>query len=175
MLIDFAYALLMCLAVFLGLKKGLIRAVVSFFSFLIAMILAVQFSSVLASYLHQHANGFQQWLPLLSFVVIFLAVLFLGGFVARLLDKTSEMVMLGWLNKLGGVVLYLLTYTILFSALLFFATKMNGLEHRQIQDSRFYPFLSEFSPKILDIAGNIIPPLKNSFQNLEQFFSGDKG
>jgi membrane protein required for colicin V production len=175
MLIDFAFVLVMCLAVFLGLKKGLIRAVVSFFSYLIAMILAIQFSSVLTTYLNKDAGEFQKWMPLVSFLAIFLTVIFLGGLLARILDKTSEVMMLGWLNKLGGMVLYLITYSLLFSALLFFANMMNWLERRQIEDSFFYPFLSGFAPQIMDVLGNIIPPLKNSFKNLEDFFGVYRG
>jgi len=174
MLIDFSFVLVMCLAVYLGLKKGLIRAVISFFAYLIAMILAVQFSSVLATHIHG-SGSIQRWIPLLCFLGIFIVVILLGRLLARLLEKSTEMVMLGWLNKLGGVVIYAFTYTILFSAILFFGTAMNWFESRQLEESFFVQFLSDLAPNLMETLGSIIPPLKNSFSNLEEFFRAYKG
>jgi membrane protein required for colicin V production len=102
-------------------------------------------------------------------------VILLGRLLARLLEKSTEMVMLGWLNKLGGVVIYAFTYTILFSAILFFGTAMNWFESRQLDDSFFVQFLSDLAPNLMETLGAIIPPLKNSFSNLEEFFRAYKG
>ena len=48
---------------------------------------------------------------------------YLVGLGARLIKKTINFAMLGWLDRLGGMLLYIIIYTIIFSVILFFAEK----------------------------------------------------
>jgi membrane protein required for colicin V production len=45
----------------------------------------------------------------------------------NLIQAAINIVMLGWLNKLGGIVLYMLIYLFVYSILLFYLTKMGLL------------------------------------------------
>lgn len=170
MFIDIAFVIVLVLAIFKGLRKGLILGVFSLFAFIIGLAAALKLSVVVAEYLKDNAGSFSKWLPLISFMLGFIAVIFLVGLLARLVKKTMQFAMLGWLDSLGGMILYLLIYTIIFSVFLFFAEKLFLIQPTTVQDSIMYPYVSPWGPKVMDNLGNIIPIFKDMFTELQEFF-----
>ena len=80
------------------------------------------------------------------------------------------MALLGWANRLGGVLLYLILYTIIFSVFLFYADKIKIFEKPAIQSSKVYPIVAPLGPKVIDGFGKLIPMFKDTFAQLESFF-----
>lgn len=170
MIIDIAFALLMILAIFKGLKKGLILGIFSLLAFMIGLAAALKLSAVVAVYLNNKAGALTKFLPLLSFILVFIAVVLLVGLVARIIKKTIRFAMLGWLDSIGGIILYAVIYIIIFSVFLFFAEKLFLINHDTISASIVYPYVSQWGPKVLDNLGKIIPLFKDMFTQLQEFF-----
>jgi membrane protein required for colicin V production len=114
-------------------------------------------------------------LPILSFLIVMIGVIFLVRWLANLIQAAINVTMLGWLNKLGGIVLYLLLYISVFSILLFYLTKMNLIKPETIAASHTYSFIEPFGPKAVNMIGSIIPVFKNLFQQLSDFFGSVAG
>lgn len=172
MIIDIAFALLMILAIFKGLSKGLILGIFSLLAFMIGLAAALKLSAVVAGYLNDKAGALTKFLPLLSFILVFIAVVLLVGLVGRIIKKTISFAMLGWLDKIGGVLLFAVIYIIIFSVFLFFAEKLFLISHDTIISSIVYPYISQWGPKVLDNFGKIIPIFKDMFSQLQNFFGG---
>ena len=170
MIIDIAFLIVLILAVFKGLSKGLIIGIVSFFGFMIGLAAALKLSVVVASYLKDSAGAFNKWLPLLSFMLVFIAVILLTGLLARVIRSTIRFAMLGWLDRLGGMILYTAIYTIIFSVFLFFAEKIYLIRSSAVNDSTLYPYVSPVGPWVMDNIGKIIPVFKDMFAELQDFF-----
>ncbi|MEO6330626.1 MAG: CvpA family protein, partial [Ginsengibacter sp.] len=107
----------------------------------------------------------------ISFFLVLIIILLLVGLLARLVKKTIHFAMLGWLDSLGGVLLYSCLYTIIFSIFLFYADKLSLLKTNVIANSKTYPYIAPWGPKVIDNLGNIIPVFKNMFAELETFFA----
>lgn len=172
MIIDIAFVIVMLLAIFKGLSKGLILGIFSLLAFIIGLAAALKLSVVVADWLKDSAGSFSKWLPLISFMLVFIAVIFLVGLLARVIKKTMQFAMLGWLDSLGGMLLYLVIYTIIFSILLFFAEKLFLLQPSTIRESNLYTYVSPWGPKVMDSLGKIIPVFKDMFTELQDFFGG---
>ena len=170
MIIDIAFVIVMMLAIFKGIRKGLILGIFSLLAFIIGLAAALKFSVIVAGWLKDSAGAYAKWLPLISFMLVFIAVVLLVGLVARLIKKTMQFAMLGWLDSLGGSVLYIIIYTIIFSIFLFFAEKLHVISVETIQASIVYPYVSQWGPKVIDNLGKIIPIFKNMFTQLQDFF-----
>ena len=170
MIIDIAFVIVMVIAIFKGFRKGLILGIFSLLAFIIGLAAALKLSVVVASYLKDSAGAFSKWLPLISFMLVFIAVIFLVGLVARVIKKTMQFAMLGWLDTLGGIILYLVIYTIIFSVFLFFAEKLFLVQSSTISDSTVYPYVAPWGPKVIDNLGKIIPIFKDMFTELQEFF-----
>jgi membrane protein required for colicin V production len=170
MIIDIAFVLVMILAIFKGLGKGLILGIFSLLAFIIGLAAALKLSVVVASWLKDSAGSLSKWLPLISFILVFIAVVFLVNLAARAIKKTMQFAMLGWLDSLGGMILYVAIYIIIFSVFLFFADKLFLIQPSTIQDSKIYPYVAPWGPKVIDNLGNIIPIFKDMFTQLQDFF-----
>ena len=170
MIIDIAFVIVMILAIFKGIRKGLILGIFSLLAFIIGLAAALKLSVVVAAYLKDSAGSFTKWLPLISFMLVFIAVVLLINLVARLIKKTMQFAMLGWLDSIGGIVLYVIIYTIIFSIFLFFANKLFLIQSTTIQQSNIYPYVAPWGPKVIDNLGKIIPIFKDMFTQLQDFF-----
>ena len=170
MLIDAVYLILLALACYKGLRKGFIIAIFSVAGFIIGIAAALKLSAVVALKLSAH-TGAGKWLPALSFLIVFLATAFVVNFAGRLLQKTFETVMLGWVNRLAGAALYILLYSIIYSVFLFYAVQLHFIKPDLVSASFSYQYLQPLAPKIIDNIGKIIPVFKDIFSALETFFS----
>lgn len=170
MFIDLVLAVLLILAVFKGLRQGLIVALFSVIAFIIGLAAAIKLSALVAGYIGKAVKISDQWLPVISFAVVFLLVVILIRLGAKAIEKTVEMAMLGWANKVGGVLLFGVLYVLIFSILIFYADQMSFITEETKKQSISYSYIQPLGPEIIDGLGKIIPFFKNMFQELETFF-----
>ncbi len=170
MLIDASLAILFLIACFKGYQKGFIVALFSIVAFVVGLAAALKLSAVVAEKLTNSISVSAKWLPVISFILVFLIVVILVNLGAKLLQKSVEMIMMGWVNRLGGIVLYVFIYAIMFSIFLFYAEQLKIIKPETISSSRFYAIIKPFGPGIIDKLGIIVPFFKNMFVQLQQFF-----
>jgi len=170
MIIDLIFIVLMALAVWKGFSRGLIIAFFSLIGFFIGLVAALTLSPSVAVWLQQETNSDGKWYPLLAFAIVMLAVMLLIRLLANFLNKTVQFVLLGWVNKLGGILFYAVMYIMAYSILLFYISKMGIFSLTTINSSVTYSFLAPLGPRSIEAIGAIIPALKGLFTQLELFF-----
>jgi membrane protein required for colicin V production len=170
MFIDTLFILLLVAALYKGYSKGLIVAVFSFAAIIIGLAAALKLSSVVAVWLQKSTNLSGFWLPFLSFILVMIGVAFLVKLGAKFVEKTIQLVLLGWVNKLGGIVLYAALYISVLSVILFYFDKMNLLKEDTIATSKTYFFIQPWAPKVIAAFGKVLPIFKDVFHQLETFF-----
>lgn len=171
MLIDLIFAVLLVIAIIKGYQKGLIIAVFSIIAFIIGLAAALKLSAVAAVYVKDSVNVSAKWVPFLAFIIVFLVVVLLVRLGGKLIEKAFQVVLLGWLNRLGGVVLYAALYTIILSIFIFYAEKLQLISPEVIRSSLTYDFIQPWGPIIMDSFGKIIPVFKDMFTALGDFFT----
>lgn len=170
MIIDVAFILVMIVAIFKGLSKGFVVGIFSLLAFIIGLAAALKLSAVVAAYLSKNVTSATKWLPFISFLLVFIVVILLVSLGARLIKKTIDLAMLGWVDRIGGMILFIIIYTIIFSVILFFAEKILVLKPNMIESSVVYKYVSPWGPKVINNLGKIIPFFNDMFQQLESFF-----
>lgn len=170
MLVDIIYLILLALAVFKGYSKGFVIAVFSFLAIFIGLAAALKLSATVAVWLGRSTNIGERLLPVLSFALVFIGVAIVTRILAKLIEKTLQIAMLGLLNKLAGILLYAILYTMVFSIVLFYADKMQLLKKETLTDSYTYNFIQPWGPKAISLFGEVLPFFKNMFAQLENFF-----
>jgi membrane protein required for colicin V production len=169
-MIDLIFAVLMILAVIKGYQKGLIIALFSIIALIVGLAAALKLSAATGVYLQHNTSVTSKWLPVISFAIVFIVIVILVNLGGKLIEKTFEMALLGWANRIAGILLYVVLYTIIFSVFLFYADKIKIFERTTIASSHVYPIVQPLAPAILDKLGNLIPLFKDSFSQLEAFF-----
>jgi membrane protein required for colicin V production len=172
MILDLVLAVLLIVAIFKGVQRGLIISVFSVIGLIVGLVAAMKLSAVAASYLNGTVNVSARWLPIIAFIVVFLIAVLLVRLGAKALEKTVKIAMLGWLNRVGGIALFVTLYTLIFSVALFYASKINLISPEAIQASKTYQYIQPWGPWAIDAIGSVIPIFKNLFKDLEDFFTG---
>ena len=172
MFIDVVCLLLLLWATFKGLRNGFIVGIFSFLSFLIGLAAALKLSTIAAEYLGANTNIGERWLPFIAFAAVFIIVVLLVRLGAKAIEGALRVAMLGWANRLGGVLLYILLYLFVFSILLFCAEQLNILKEETVSNSVIYPYIKPLGPKFIEALSYILPFFKNMFAELEVFFEG---
>ncbi len=168
--IDIIFFILMLSAIYKGYTRGFIVSVVSFFAVVIGLAAALKLSAIVANWLRQSTYISSQWLPFLSFIIVMIGVIFLLRLMANVLQKSVEFLLMGWANKIGGMLFYAIIYTMVFSVVLFYADKMNIVKQDTVSASKCYPFVQPWGIKVINGFGKIIPMFKDLFTQLETFF-----
>lgn len=172
MLIDIVVLLILALALFKGMSQGLIVALFSLASFIIGLAAALKLSAVVADYLRTKTEMDGYWLPILSFIIVFTAVVLIVRWAAAILKKAVRLAFLGWADSIGGFLLYAIMYLMVFSVIIFFATQIHFISLETQQTSKTYEYIEPFGPKVLNGLGKGIPIFKNLFSDLQNFFKG---
>ncbi|MFZ1534289.1 MAG: CvpA family protein [Chitinophagaceae bacterium] len=172
MLIDIIFAVILVLAILKGYQRGLVIGLFSLVAVIIGLAAAMKLSTVVAGYIGKAVKVSEEWLPVISFAVVFVIVLLFIRLGARAIEKAIEVVLLGWVNKIGGIILFAAIYITVFSVLLFYAEQMKLLQADTIDKSVTYSFVQPWGPKAMNGFGSIVPIFKDMFSELEQFFDG---
>jgi len=172
MILDIIVAVILILAAIKGYRQGLIVALFSVIAFIIGLAAALKLSVVVAGYIGKAVNISDRWLPIISFAVVFLIVVLLVRLGAKFIQKSVELAMLGWLNKIGGILLYAGLYILIFSILIFYADQLGFIKPETKNESVTYAYSEPWGPKLMEGLGKIIPVFKGMFKDLEDFFDG---
>ena len=101
---------------FRGFQRGLVDEVGRLIGLVLAMILANRFSSVLAGHLGLESEAAR---VALAFVIIFIVTLIAFGFITRVVRTLVELVLLDWLDRLGGIVFGVLKSIVVLGVLIY--------------------------------------------------------
>ena len=170
MIIDVIFIFLMILAIIKGFRNGFVVAIFSFLGIIIGLAAAMKLSILVAGWLKDTTHISAAWLPFLSFALVMIGVIILVRLGALFIQSAMEMVLLGWLNKLSGILLYAAIFTTLFSVVLFYAEKIHWIKSDTFMASHLYAFIQPWGPKAINLFGTILPIFKGMFEELSLFF-----
>jgi membrane protein required for colicin V production len=169
-LIDIFFYIILFLAIVRGWRKGLILAVFSLVCGLIGLAAAVKLSAVLAVHMKSDLHITSRWLPVIAFILVFVLVILIVSWAGKLFEKLIKWALLEWINKLGGILLFLVLYLAIYSIILFYGTEMGVISKRTTDESHFYQMLAPFGPAVIRFITRFIPFGQDMFNVLEGFF-----
>ncbi len=170
MLPDIIALILLVMAVYKGFRKGLVVAVFSLFAFIIGLAAALKLSAVAANYIGEAISFSQKWLPFVAFFLVFLIVVLLVKLGAVIVEKLVNVVMLGWVNRLGGILFFILIYFFIYSIVLFYAAQLGVLKPTVTDNSFAYNLIAPLAPAIMEGIGKVFPLFRDMFEQLLDFF-----
>ena len=144
-------------AVISGIMKGFIEQAIALVSLILGAWLAFKFSTVVSGWLQPYFEVSETVLNVISFAVIMVAVVLVLFVLSKILTGVTKLVMLGWLDRLLGLVFALLKAGLLIGiVIILFDTlnfKFEFVDEKVLDESVLYA-------PIRDIAYVIFPYLK---------------
>ena len=86
------------------------------------------------------------------------------------MQQTAEWLLLGWLNKLLGIVLYGCIYFTILSALVYFLQVLGVVEATEMKETYTYTYLQKWWPYCMEKAAIWIPSIKSTFTTFSNPF-----
>lgn len=149
---------------YFGIKNGLVKQLVAFAVVYFGIRLSLRFATPVAAWVVEHVHLSEFWAKAVSFILIFFAVALLLSLFGRIIEKIIKISLLGWLNKLLGIVMTFCIFALLISVIVYFVDSANDLldfiPKEKLEESRFYPAL-------LDLSKEVFPHFKELFQQGE--------
>jgi len=136
-----------------GFSNGLVKEVTSLLALFAGVYLAINFSEYLEPKLINILDGYQDFVPVIAFGVLFLVSFFCVKIPGFFVEKITKALALGIFSSVFGGFFGVLKVVVIFSFLLFFNTKYNLL-NKQIKEESVL-----FNP-LTDITNMITPQLK---------------
>lgn len=96
-----------------GFSKGLITELASLLALILGSLIATKFMHVVEQWLAPYV-GPADWLPLLAFIVLFIAVVIGVYTIGKVIKKIVSTILLGPLDKVGGAVFGITKWALFF-------------------------------------------------------------
>ena len=150
--IDLFLLIILGIAAFRGLQKGLVHEVAGLAALILGILGAIHFSDLTASLLIENVNLEGKYLGLVAFALTFVGIVIAVHFIANLIDKLVKAVALGFVNRLLGFVFGLVKMAFILSILLVILNtidrKAQFLPRDKIENSLLYKPVSDFAPML---------------------------
>jgi membrane protein required for colicin V production len=146
--------LLICLipALFGGVKSGFIKQVAALVALLAGIWAGWHFSTLFAESVNIWSDTNRILVKIISFAAVFLIVVFFVNLIGHSIHGIVNLVMLGWLDKLLGVIFAIVKYGFILSMLIYFIESINNLysflPRETLDSSRLYGFISSLAPTL---------------------------
>lgn len=152
--------ILICLipAIFQGIRKGFISQAISIISLIAGIWASARFADIVSEWASKYITASEQVLNIVAFAIILIVVFIVLGLIGRLLESILKFVLLGWLNKLAGVVFSLIKALLILGLIITVFSSLNDtieiVRPEVLADSKLYQPLK-------DTADAVFPYIKN--------------
>ena len=141
-----------------GIRKGFIAQAISIISIIVGIWASARFADVVAAWVAQYITASEQVMKVVAFALILIVVFFLLGLLGKALEGIFNFVLLGWLNKLLGVVFALLKTALIVGLVIMAFSSLNDTFHlvkeEVLNQSVLYPPLKK-------VAFDVFPYIKD--------------
>lgn len=156
--VDIILLILLVLSAINGFRKGLISEVASLAALILGIWGAIEFSYITTEFLVENLHLTTGYLNIISFVVTFVVIVILVHIVGNTVSKLAETVMLGFVNKLAGLVFAVLKSALILSIILVVFDKIDQdvkiLPKETKSNSRMYEPIRSLAPSIFPFIEN---------------------
>jgi membrane protein required for colicin V production len=150
-----------------GYKKGFIIEAASLVSLLLATWGGVKFSGYVSEILTNDYGFETQFLPVISFLLVFLSILVGIHLLAKLLHGLLKLAMLGMVNRVFGAIFSSVKYALIVSVFIFMATSIidetDIISPEEKNETYLYQHVSKLSY-------TVIPALKEQVSGLKEIY-----
>jgi membrane protein required for colicin V production len=170
-ILDIIIVLPLLLGIFKGFKRGFVIEAASLVSLLFATYGAVKFSDYVAKILTEKYEFETDFLPVISFLIVFISIVLVIHLLARVLQGFLKLAMLGTVNRVFGSVFCCLKYAMILSVLLYLINFFNEedwiISKEKKAGSVLYQPLSQMSVTLVPALKEQVLLLKENYKDLD--------
>lgn len=171
--LDFILLVPLVFGAYNGFKKGFILEVISIIAFILAIIGSFTLLQWGMDLLSENFNINSQLLPYISFVLIFIGIIFIVNLLGKVAKKLVELVLLGPVDKMAGAIVSLIKWSFGVSIIIWLTDSFGiGLFDSWKEDSVLYPYFLSFAPLVVDLFSQLLPFARDLFDSIKDLLKG---
>lgn len=166
--VDITILVAAIIGAYIGWRHGVIRTVFTLVGLIIGIVLAGQWSDGLTEVLSPSGA---QWAYFSSFAIIVIIVVIVANICGKILQTFLKLIMMGWVDSIGGTVLGFLFGALLMAAVLtsmgLYVNKIPGGEESAVVEAIGDSALAKL---LIDNFGLLLGLLPGEFDSVREFF-----
>ncbi|MHA7131585.1 CvpA family protein [Algoriphagus namhaensis] len=167
--IDIVILIILGLGALEGFRKGFLMGIIGLFGFVLAIVLAFYFMDSMADWLTENVDELTIGYPIIAFILIFIATMLVINSVGWVLKKTIDMVLLGSLDKVAGLMLGVVKVAFFLSLFLYLANMFDlDLPKKWTRKSETLPYIEPVVPFFVDIMEPELPVIDKTLKKMEE-------
>lgn len=153
-----------------GFKKGFLQEFISIAAFILGIIGAFKLLHWGMQVIGSSFKIDETLLPYISFIVLFIGIIFLVRYVGKTVKKIVDKTILGSVDKLTGAGLSLIKWAFGISVLLWLSNSIGiKIIDDWINDSLLLVYIEPIAPQVVNALGYIMPFAKDLFESIKEY------
>ncbi len=148
--LDYILIVLLVLAAFDGYQKGFIASLTGLVALILGVYAAVIFTEFMAAFISELFSFYSRHLWIIAMVATFVLVVVVVNLLGKMIEKFTEMLLLGWLNRILGIVFGAIKGLFILSVLMYALNHFgitNKIIKKEARDkARFYHSVEAIVP-----------------------------
>jgi len=152
-----------------GFRKGFVMEVISLLALIFAIFIGFKLLHEGINFLRDQFDLSGNFLPYLSFILLFIGTILLMNLVGKGLKSVLNMTLLGGVDNIAGGIFGLLKWSFGISALLWIFNyfQINPLEN-YVDSAVVYPIILSVAPTVVSVIAGILPISDDFFRSTEK-------
>jgi len=160
--LDIIIAIPFAWAIYMGLTKGFVRQLATLGALILGVYGGAKLSGWLGEFFHRKFDVAIKLSQFVSFVIIFIAVIILMHFLAKIIQSSLKAGGLGAIDKILGVLFAMVKALIIVGVILSFFEMINK---KVVLVEKQYTERSFFYNPIVNLTGKVFPTIKFEYNN----------
>ena len=136
-----------------GIRRGFVRQIAALAALILGIWAGFHFSEFIVGTLKGWLDTSSTIIDIIAFTIVFILVILGVTLIGRLVEGVVKIILLGWLNRLLGVIFAILKYALIFSVIINILSAMDSIfdfiPNDLTEQSKFYASVKSFAPWLL--------------------------
>jgi uncharacterized membrane protein required for colicin V production len=172
MLLDILIFVPILICILFGVRDGIVRKLVAIIILIAGLILGQIYMRDVGNFIVGRGGINHEDAPLYGFLIIFLGLLIIQGFLYRILTGSYKIG--GIADRIGGIVVGFIEGVLFVSSMLFIFAMADFPDRTNKHDSQFYKSVVNIAPQILDMTSTVGPDVLDKLKEMGTPGSIDK-
>jgi len=170
--LDLILAIPILIGAYGGFKKGFIVGALSLLALILGVFGGFYFLNWGVSILISEFGLTGKLIPILAFIIIFIAIIFIVNFIGKLLKKFVQMILLGGVDKIAGALMGALMWAFFVSSLLWVAGVFQlSFPDGWKENSLLLGYINPVAPALASMLDGVIPAVSDVFEGLSELIN----
>ena len=145
--------------------------IVSLVAFFLAIVGAFKLLDFGMELLQPYFDDWEHALPIISFIILFIAILLIVNLIGKIVKKILDMTLLGGLDNFAGAVIGFLKWAFGVSLILWLGESIEiSVSAEMAEGTYIYPIVASIAPFVIDSISAYMPFIQDVFDQLKSQF-----